>query len=63
MTGSLRISIGSTQREYFRAIVGDSIVKRSLEHAERVWKALVERRETRELRKTLRMFEEMGFTE
>ena len=56
---------GSTelQGEYFRAIVGDSIVKRSLEHAERVWKALVERRETRELRKTLKMFEEMGFTE
>ena len=51
------------QGEYFKSIVGDSIVERSLRHASRVWNALFEGRETQELRKTLRMFEEMGFTE
>lgn len=56
---------GSTELEgeYFKTIVGDSIVQRSLKHASRVWTALFEGRETRELQKTLNMFQEMGFTE
>ena len=51
------------QGEYFKTIVGDSIVQRSLKHASRVWNALFEGRETRELQKTLNMFDDMGFTE
>ena len=56
---------GSTELrgEYFKSVVGDSIVKRSLQHASRVWSAIVQGRETSELQKTLSMFEEMGFTE
>ena len=56
---------GSTEfeGEYFKSIVGDSIVKHSLQHASRVWNALFEGRETAELQKTLNMFQEMGFTE
>ena len=54
---------GILQGEYFKSIVGDGIVQRSLKHASRVWKALVEGRETRELQKTLNLFQEMGFTE
>ena len=51
------------QGEYFKSIVGDGIVERSLKHASRLWGAMFDGRETQELRKTLRMFEEMGFTE
>ena len=51
------------QGEYFKSVVGDGIVHRSLKHASRLWKAMFEGRDTRELRKTLQMFEEMGFTE
>ena len=51
------------QGDYFKTIVGDSIVQRSLKHASRVWNALFEGRETCELQKTLNMFQEMGFTE
>ena len=56
---------GTTELEgdYFKTIVGDSIVQRSLKHASRVWTAIFEGRETRELQKTLQMFQEMGFTE
>ena len=42
---------------------GDGIVHRSLKHASRLWKAMLEGRDTRELRKTYQIFEEMGFTE
>ena len=51
------------QGEYFHSVVGDGIVQRSLKHASRVWNALFEGRETRELKKTLNLFQEMGFTE
>ena len=51
------------QGEYFKSVVGDGIVKRSLQHASRMWKALFAGRETRELQKTLTMFQDMGFTE
>ena len=51
------------QGEYFKTVVGDSIVERSLKHASQIWNALFEGRETHKLQKTLRMFEEMGFTE
>ena len=51
------------QGDYFKSVVGDAIVKRSLKNASRVWNALFEGRETRELQKTLQMFQEMGFTE
>ena len=51
------------QGDYFKSIVGDSIVQRSLKHASRLWNAIFEGRETAELKKTLRMFQEMGFTE
>ena len=51
------------QGEYFKSVVGDGIVERSLKHASRVWNALFEGRETQELRKISRMFDEMGFTE
>ena len=51
------------QGEYFKTVVGDSIVQRSLKHASRLWNAIFEGRETRELQKTLNMFQEMGFTE
>ena len=51
------------QGEYFKTVVGDSIVQRSLKHASQVWTALFEGRETCKLQKTLRMFEDMGFTE
>ena len=56
---------GDTQLhgEYFKSVVGDSIVHRSLKHASRLWGAMVKGRETRDLRKTLQMFEDMGFTE
>ena len=47
----------------FKNVVGESIVQRSLKHASRVWNAIFEGRENRELQKTLRMFQEMGFTE
>lgn len=54
---------GILEGEYFKSIVGDSIVKRSLQSAKEQWKAYVIGRENRKLRKTLQMFEEMGFTE
>ena len=56
---------GDTQLpgKYFKTVVGDSIVQRSLKTASQLWTALAEGRETYKLRKTLRMFEEMGFTE
>ena len=47
--------------EYFKSVVGESIVQRSLKHASRLWNAIFEGRETRELQKTLRVFQEMGF--
>lgn len=34
-----------------------------MKHASRVWNAIFEGRENRELQKTLRMFQEMGFIE
>ena len=51
------------QGEYFLSVVGDRIVQRSLKRASRLWKALLQGRETRELQKTLNMFDDMGFTE
>ena len=51
------------QGDYFHSVVGDSIVQRSLKHASRLWNAIFEGRETAELKKTLRIFDEMGFTE
>ena len=51
------------QGDYFKTVVGDSIVERSLKHASQIWTALFEGRETHKLQKTLRMFQEMGFTE
>ena len=51
------------QGEYFKTVVGESIVERSLKHASQIWNALFEGRETHKLQKTLRMFQEMGFTE
>ena len=51
------------QGEYFKSVVGDSIVERSLNHASTLWNALFEGRENRDLKKTLNLFEEMGFTE
>ena len=51
------------QGKYFKTVVGDSIVQRSLKTASQLGTALAEGRETYKLRKTLRMFEEMGFTE
>ena len=51
------------QGDYFKSVVGDGIVERSLKHASRVWEALFQGRETRELQKTLNLFDEMGFTE
>ena len=51
------------QGDYFHSVVGESIVQRSLKHASRLWNAIFEGRETRELQKTLRLFQEMGFTE
>ena len=51
------------QGEYFKSVVGDGMVERSLKHASRLWSAMFEGRETRELQKTLRIFDEMGFTE
>ena len=54
---------GELQGEYFKTVVGDSIMERSLKTASRVWTALIEGRENKELRKTLNRFDEMGFTE
>ena len=54
---------GMLEGEYFRYKVGDSIVERSLKSAKEQWVAYVEGRENKKLRKTLQMFEEMGFTE
>lgn len=51
------------QGDYFKSVVGDSIVERSLNHASTLWNALFEGRETRDLQKTLNLFQEMGFTE
>ena len=51
------------QGEYFKSVVGDSIVERSLKHASRLWNAIFEGRETAELKKTLQIFDELGFTE
>ena len=51
------------QGEYFKTVVGESIEKRSLKRASRLWKALLQGRETRELQKTLNVFDDMGFTE
>ena len=54
---------GILEGEYFLSVVGDSIVERSLDNAKKQWTAYVTGRENRELRKTLNIFEEMGFTE
>lgn len=54
---------GVLEGEYFKSIVGDSIVKRSLDNAERLWKTIAEMRENSELRKIERLFDEIGFTE
>ena len=54
---------GMREGAYFQYKVGDSIVERSLKSAKEQWVAYVEGGENKKLRKTLQMFEEMGFTE
>ena len=54
---------GILEGEYFQSVVGDSIVERSLKNAAAMWKAQVTKVKNRKLRKTLQMFEELGFNE
>lgn len=49
--------------EYFKHVVGETIVERDLKKAQRMWTAIAQVRETKEMQKTLLRFDEMDFTE